>query len=520
MAFSGKTLALIIFTMTLGAVQFWGSVAQAQSSYFTSQGCNGCHVAPVATTCNGCHGHGTHANSTKNTINVAASTNKSSYAPGETVSVTITGGYRSGWVRAALYDQNGVQIAKSSGTASGMGSATTLPATLTAPAPSAPGTYTWKAAWYGNVYDSASAAFGAGWTPDPTNPNHGEERVNIAAFTVTAPADTTPPALTVSTLADGSATTNATLNVAGTVSDAGGVASVTINGAAVTVTGGSFSKALTLVSGANVITTVASDNAGNKTTDTRTITYNANILTLTVATPADNSKINKTFVDVTGSVSEATATVTVNGAAASMNGTNFSSTVNLNAGINTIDITATDQLGNTANAKRTVTSDTTAPTLAVTDPAQDITTSMGSVTIAGTVADAQTAVTITITADGLTYTPAVTGGSFSQVIPLTMNKTYAVTVTAADEAGNQTSVTRNIISSRMHSGDVNGDGQVDIADALMELRIAVGLTAMDPAYLTQGDVAPYINGAPQPNGTIDISDALTILKATTGLITL
>jgi len=498
MAFSGKVLALIIFTMTLGAVQFWANGAQAQSSYFTSRGCSGCHAAPVATTCKGCHHHGASP--------LAGATNKTTYSPGETVTVTITAGSRTGWFRAILRDQNGAQLAVSSGNESGMGQSTTSPATLSAPAPTTPGTYTWKAAWFGNTANTGST--------------HGEVSVNTNSFTVSAPvpSDTTPPALTVSTLANGATTTNATLNVSGTVSDAGGIASVTVNGAAVTVTSGAFSTALTLVSGANTITTIASDNAGNKTTDTRTITYNPNILALTIATPADNSKINKTFVDVTGSVSEA-ATVTVNGASASMNGLNFSSTVNLAAGANTINVVATDQLNNTASAKRTITSDTTAPTVAVTDPAQDITTSLGSVTIAGTVTDALTAVTITITADGMTYTPVVTNGSFSQTIALTTAMTYAVTVTATDEAGNQTSVSRNIISQRVSSGDVNGDGRVDITDALMELKIAVGLMPMDPGYLTQGDVAPVVNGKVQPDGKIDISDALNVLKSSVGLVT-
>jgi hypothetical protein len=438
-----------------------------------------------------------------------AATNKTSYASGETVTATLSGGSRTGWIRAILYDQNNVQIAISSGNASGMGSSTTFPAALTAPAPAAAGTYTWKMAYYGNQDGT-----GAGNV-------HSEVRVNTNSFTVTAPipTDTTPPALTISALADNATTNNATQNVTGTVSDAGGIASVTVNGTAVTVTNGAFSTALTLASGANTITTVATDTAGNKTTDTRTINLDQAGPLLTVSTPADNSKTNKTFVDVTGSVNE-NATVTVNGAPASMSGLNFSSTVNLVAGINTIDISATDQLNNTSTAKRTITSDTVAPSLAITSPAQDLTTSQSSIIISGTVADALTAVTVIITADGLTYTPAVTSGSFSQTIALTTAMTYAVTATATDEAGNQATATRNIISTRMSSGDINGDGSVNIADALMELRIAVGLVPMDPAYLTQGDVAPFVGGTSQPDGKIDITDALILLKTVVGIVTL
>ena len=158
----------------------------SQSGYFTSQGCSGCHSSPVVATCNGCHAHGVHSSSAKNNINVAGATNKTSYAPGETVTVTITGGYRTGWIRAALFDQSGTEIARSTGNASGVGSSTTYPATLSAPAPATPGTYTWKAAWYGNQNDAGGATFGAGWVPDGTNPEHGYETVNTNSFTVVA----------------------------------------------------------------------------------------------------------------------------------------------------------------------------------------------------------------------------------------------------------------------------------------------------------------------------------------------
>lgn len=501
MAISGRILALIIFTMTLGAVQFWGTETQAQSSFFTSRGCSACHAAPVVASCKGCHYHGASS--------LSGATNKTSYAPGETVSVTINSGSRSGWVRAILYDQNNQQVAISNGNESGMGKSTTLPTVLSAPAPTVAGTYRWKAAWFGNINNTGSA--------------HGEVTANTNSFTVTAPVptDTTAPVLTLSTLANNATTSNATLNVSGTVSDAGGIASLTVNGLTVTVTGGSFSTALTLTSGANSITTIATDNAGNKTTDTRTINLDQAGPLLTVTSPADNSKINKTFVDVSGTVGE-NSTVTVNGAAAAMNGLTFSSTVNLAAGPNTIDISATDLTGNTSTAKRSVTSDTIAPSLAVTEPAQDTTTSQSSIIISGTIADTLTAVTVTVAVDGQTFTPAVANGLFSQTIALNTAKTYAVTVTAADEAGNQTSVTRNIISStnRMSSGDISGDGRVDLVDAQMELRIAVGLMAMDNLYLAQGDVSPFVGGAAQPDGKIDISDALIVLKSIVGLVTL
>lgn len=182
-----KSATFRMLLMPLGVFMCLGTAAQAQPTYFTSRGCAVCHAPPVIATCNGCHSHGTHPNFAKNAINVAGTTNKSSYAPGETVTVTITGGYYTGWFRAVLYDQNMVELARSTGNDSGMGGSAIYPATLSAPAPATPGTFSWKVAWYGNLYDAIGATFGPGWSPDPNNPGHGSEIVTISApFTVAA----------------------------------------------------------------------------------------------------------------------------------------------------------------------------------------------------------------------------------------------------------------------------------------------------------------------------------------------
>ena len=67
-------------------------------------------------------------------------------------------------------------------------------------------------------------------------------------------------------------------------------------------------------------------------------------------------------------------------------------------------------------------------------------------------------------------------------------------------------------------GDLNGDGKVDIADALLALRIAVGIYTASAAQLTAGDVTPFVLGKPAPDGIIDVGDALLILRVAVGLI--
>lgn len=91
--------------------------------------------------------------------------------------------------------------------------------------------------------------------------------------------DTVPPVLNVTTPSQGLVTNNAKVTVTGTTNDvtsspvtltiklnSGSDESVTVNG------NGSFSKELTLTSGANTITVVSTDAAGKSTTVTRTVT--------------------------------------------------------------------------------------------------------------------------------------------------------------------------------------------------------------------------------------------------------
>ena len=183
-------IAMLAFAVMLFG---YASQASASSTYYTQQGCSGCHGATA--TCNGCHQHGAHS-SLNGAINIAGATDKSTYAPGDTVSVTINGGFKSGWIRAILYDQSMKELARSTGP-TGMGGGAGYPVVLTAPAPTTPGTYTWNVSWYGNyMYNpgpfqttcSGTVTTNC-WKPS-TNPNHGEEIVATNSFTV---ASSTPP---------------------------------------------------------------------------------------------------------------------------------------------------------------------------------------------------------------------------------------------------------------------------------------------------------------------------------------
>ncbi len=84
------------------------------------------------------------------------------------------------------------------------------------------------------------------------------------------------------------------------------------------------------------------------------------------------------------------------------------------------------------------------------------------------------------------------------------------TITAAGQ-------TFTVSQSASWDGDLDGGG-VSSTDALRALRIAAGLQTASSADLLHGDVAPLVNGAPQPDQKIDVSDVVAILRRAVGLL--
>jgi len=328
--------------------------------------------------------------------------------------------------------------------------------------------------------------------------------------------------LTISTLPALAVTTSPVLNISGTVTGGNGIQSLTINGTAVTfLSDGSFSFPVQLALGANVITIIATDNAGLLTIATRTITFTPTAPTLTITSPADGIATTETSITVTGTSSAATVEATVNGGtvqAASRTGNNFTVTVNLAAGMNTIVVTATDAGGTTSSAKLTIYCNTSSPDLAVTSPANDLITAGKTFILTGTASSSTLSpVTVSISFDGTTYSPTVSSGAFQQQLTMSTEKLFNIVVTATDVSSNTTTVQRNVIYSLTTSGDINGDGTVDVVDALMAMKVTVNLLTPDADQLKRGDVAPLVNGVSEPNGKIGLDDAILILRKAVGL---
>jgi uncharacterized repeat protein (TIGR02543 family) len=112
---------------------------------------------------------------------------------------------------------------------------------------------------------------------------------------------------------------------------------------------------------------------------------------------------------------------------------------------------------------------------------------------------------------------ATGAGSPIKVSGLTSGKSYTFTVMARNIAGVGGASAPSAAVTPMPSGDLNGDGVVDIRDAMLALRIAVGLDKSTALLLARGDVGPLVNGKPQPDGRIDVGDVTVLLRKSVGL---
>jgi len=341
-------------------------------------------------------------------------------------------------------------------------------------------------------------------------------------FTLTVATNTTSPVVHLSTLSDGAVTTSLILNVSGNATSPNGIQTVTYNGSSLPFsTDGSFSYPVHLSVGSNTITVAATDNADQNTSVSRTITLTPTAPTLSITSPADCTVTQQTAVTVSGTSSaNTTVTARVNGAAPQtvlQSGTSFSVYITLATGLNTIELTATDVTNTTSSAKLTIFSNPTAPELVITNPAHDLLTDIKPLTLTGTVSSLAQPVSVSIAFDGQTFTPSVSNGAFQQQLTLATEKTYAIVVTATDANTNSSVAQRNAIYSMTSSGDMSGDGQVDVSDALMALRIAVNLGTPTADELKRGDVAPLVHGVSVPDGKMDIEDVILILRKAVGL---
>ncbi len=256
---------------------------------------------------------------------------------------------------------------------------------------------------------------------------------NTTVRTVTK--DTQPPLVTLNAPVDNLLTNSKTVTASGTT-ELGAI--VTVNGASVTLDPqGNFSTVLTLSEGTNTITVVAKDTAQNSQTVTRTVTVDTIAPSLSVTAPVDGAITNHATLAVTGTAETGSA-LTVNGTSVAVDAQgNYSASVALSEGSNTITVEAKDTAGNKTTLTRTVTKDTNSPQISITSPTDNLITTQSAVTVSGS-----TKIGSTVAING-TAVSVDAQGNFSTVVNLNEGSN-AITISVTDTAGNTVSVSRTV----------------------------------------------------------------------------
>lgn len=281
------------------------------------------------------------------------------------------------------------------------------------------------------------------------------------SFTV----DTTPPALTFDSPADGTVSNNTTPALSGTVdNDASVVVRVLddqgneVQVLATNVLNGAWdANALALAEGTYTLEATATDAAGNTTTVSNTYTVDLTPPALTFDAPADGDSVNSNTPALSGTVdNDASVVVRVLDeqgnevqvlAANVLNGAWDASATALADGTYNFEVTATDPAGNTTTLTNTVTVDTAPPAVALVTPIDGNSLNDATPTISGTAeADAMITITIADAAGNTVETLMATAdnnGDWSVDASALAEGSYTATATATDSAGNSATSNTN-----------------------------------------------------------------------------
>ena len=309
--------------------------------------------------------------------------------------------------------------------------------------------------------------------------------------------------------------TNYTINGGRIVS--GGTAVVDSSG--MTIIGSTIGQVVSVPPGG-----ISSPAYGSKTVVLAAV---AAVQSVTVSTLPDGATTAASPLVIYGVVTTAPfpKSLTINGTAVTVHTDgSFSMPLPLTAGTNSVCIVSTSQSGQVTTQTRTITYNPSAPPVSLTTVGNNdfVPLSQTTVPLTGTVGANVQSVSIMVNGGQLqTVTPV--NGAFTATSGTLAPGINTITVTTTTAGGSTSSVVVTVWrgnggSALIPTGDLNNDGTVDIADALLALQIASGSVPVTSQYLINGDVAPFINGKPSPDGAITTADALIILRKIVGLV--
>ncbi|CAH1194081.1 40-residue YVTN family beta-propeller repeat-containing protein [Candidatus Nitrotoga sp. BS] len=216
-------------------------------------------------------------------------------------------------------------------------------------------------------------------------------------------------------------------------------ASVSVNGVAASVNGVNFTAAnVPLISGTNtlLVTGIRADDGKVQTQQLSVFSYAPSIA---ITAPLNGATFTGNSALVTGTFTGLVATVTVNGVTATLSGNNFSASVPLVFGNNTLVATATTAPAVTVillSATQTVNVTSSAPSIAIASPTANATLNTAIVAVSGTFnGPSNTSITVNgvaaiITGNTYTATVPVRYGPNTLTANLTAGATTVITAVA------------------------------------------------------------------------------------------
>jgi hypothetical protein len=272
-------------------------------------------------------------------------------------------------------------------------------------------------------------------------------------FNISAPPDSEPPVLTISTPAQNAGFVSANITVTGTATDNVGVVGVewSLNNMTwANCTGtGTWSVNVTLVAGGNTVYVRAVDGNNNWAYANRQFYLDTQAPAVTIATPVNGTSLTVNTVTVTGTATDNMLIAKIEvqlgtGSWVTANGTTAWTLANLTLtqGSNTITVRATDTAGNSNTTQTTVTVDSQAPAVSVGSPTEGAKLTKDKVKLSGTASDNVRLSSIEVTVNGVAVT--VTGLNIWYVNITLKEGKNNITVTATDGAGLKTSQTLSV----------------------------------------------------------------------------
>jgi hypothetical protein len=259
---------------------------------------------------------------------------------------------------------------------------------------------------------------------------------NVVTTKMEVVLDTKAPYVVVLTPEEGEMATDPTIDVSGQAEDG---LTIMVGDNVLTpaqYNNGTFSYALALKRGDNMVTVTATDMAGNMLVIERMVNLDDVVPVLAVSSPTDGSFQMDTGIMVMGTT-DTDATLLINDEVVILDHGLFSHELVGVEGENLITIVAVDAAGNSANVELTVSVDTVSPTLDFTTPAEDhVMVTDGEYSISGMASGASE-----LWINGVMQT--LTEGAFSVPVVL-LEGSNRYTINAVDQAGNSVSVDRTI----------------------------------------------------------------------------